>query len=88
MSEEKILKISEEYAKKEGFILNKDKKHMNLIISALSKNQEKYGYQFCPCRVVTGDFEEDRKIVCPCIYHKDEIKQDGHCKCKLFFKKE
>nr|WP_269850493.1 ferredoxin-thioredoxin reductase catalytic domain-containing protein [Methanosarcina horonobensis] len=27
-----------------------------------------------------------KKIVCPCIYHKDEIEKDGNCHCELFFK--
>jgi ferredoxin-thioredoxin reductase catalytic subunit len=81
----KILKISEEYAEKAGFKLNPDKKQLNMIIKGLKKNQEKYGYQFCPCRVVTGDFEKDREIICPCVFHKDEIKKWGHCLCKLFF---
>ncbi|MCK4355114.1 hypothetical protein KAW43_02040 [Candidatus Parcubacteria bacterium] len=25
-------------------------------------------------------------MVCPCIYHKREIKEDGHCHCFLFVK--
>ncbi|MEM2956496.1 MAG: anaerobic carbon-monoxide dehydrogenase catalytic subunit [Candidatus Pacearchaeota archaeon] len=85
MNEKEILKFSKEYAKKAGFVLNKDKKQLDYIIKSLKKNEEKYGFRFCPCRVVTGNFEEDRIIICPCIYHKQEIKDMGHCLCRLFF---
>ena len=87
MDIKKILKISQEYAKKAGFKLNKDKARLNFILKGLKKNEDKYGYRFCPCRLVTGDFEKDRNIICPCIYHKDEIANDGHCLCQLFFGK-
>ncbi|MBI5956488.1 MAG: hypothetical protein HY871_05750 [Chloroflexi bacterium] len=26
----------------------------------------------------------DRRNICPCYWHKDEIAQDGHCRCHLF----
>jgi len=87
MDEKEILKFSQEYAKKAGFILNKNKKQLSYVIKGLKANEDKYGFRFCPCRVVTGNFEEDRIIVCPCIYHKQEIKNMGHCLCKLFFDK-
>jgi len=88
MKEKEILVYSEEYAKKAGFVLNKDKKQLDYVIKGLKKNEEKYGERYCPCRVITGNFEEDRIIICPCIYHKQEIKDQGHCLCKLFFDKK
>ena len=87
MNKKEILKISKEYAKKAGFVLNKDKKQLSYILKGLKKNEEKYGFRFCPCRVVTGDFDKDRLIICPCIYHKQEIKDARHCLCRLFFSK-
>jgi len=54
----------------------------------LKKNGDKYGERYCPCRVITGNFEEDKVIICPCIYHKQEIKDWGHCLCRLFFDKD
>jgi hypothetical protein len=29
---------------------------------------------------------EDAKKICPCFWHKDEIKKDGHCFCNLYVK--
>lgn len=86
-TEEKILAWAERYAKKKGFVLNQNAKELADIISGLSRNKINFGKQYCPCRLRTGDKEKDRDIICPCIYHRDEIEKDGHCHCMLFFKK-
>ncbi len=80
----KLIKEYEEYAKKNGFRLNPNKKIVESVIKGLFRNERKFGKKYCPCRRVTGDKEEDKKIICPCIYHKDEIKNQGHCHCMLF----
>lgn len=58
------------------------------IIKGLYKNLINYGAEYCPCRPVSGDPIEDAKNICPCIYHKDELKNDGICKCLLFVSSE
>jgi len=85
--EEKILESSLAYAKSRGFSLNPDKRMLGLVISGLARNEKEKGKPYCPCRALTGNKEEDDKNVCPCAYHLDEIEKDGHCKCRLFFKK-
>ena len=67
--------------------LNSNEKIVDAIIGELFNNEEKYGEKYCPCRKVTGNKEEDKKIICPCIYHLDEIEEMGHCHCNLFVKK-
>ncbi len=81
-----LIKKSEEYAKKSGLKLNKNKKLLEAIIKGLLMNEKKNGAIYCPCRRLTGNKEEDKKIICPCIYHLDEIKEMGHCHCGLFTK--
>ena len=83
---ERLIKKSEDYAKKNGFRLNPDKKIMKVIIKGLIRNEEKFGDMYCPCRRVKGNLELDKKIICPCIYHKKEIKEQNHCHCFLFVK--
>jgi ferredoxin-thioredoxin reductase catalytic subunit len=83
----KVLEFSEEYAKKAGIKLNPDKKIVENVIKGLLKNEEKFGFRYCPCRVVEGDLEKDRKKICPCSWHLEEIKKFGHCLCGLFVKK-
>ena len=75
------------YAEENGFKLNPNEKIVDGIIAGLKRNEEKYGERYCPCRRVTGDKETDKKIICPCVYHKEEIEKDGRCHCNLFVKK-
>ena len=81
---EQLMKEYDEHAKANGFQLNPDKKTVERIIRGLLNNEQKHGAQYCPCRRVTGDKEEDSKKVCPCIWHKDEVAKDGHCLCNLY----
>jgi len=84
MNEKELKKVSERYAESQNFKLNLDKKITESIIRGLLANEKKFGYRYCPCRAVTGDKQMDRKIICPCVFHKDEIKRMGHCLCGLF----
>lgn len=88
MNEEELTRLMEKYAKSQGFRLNPDKEIVNAIIKGLLENEKNHGYRYCPCRVLTGKKEEDVPKICPCKWHKDEIKQMGHCHCGLFFKGE
>ena len=84
MTAEELIKKCEEHAKENGFLLNPDKNVVEGIIKGLLAREEKFGARYCPCRRVTGDIGEDKKIICPCAYHQEEIKRDGRCLCKLF----
>lgn len=83
---EEIIQKYEEYAKQNGFKLNPSRKALGGIIRGLLEKENKFGDRYCPCRRITGDKEEDKKIICPCVYHKEEIEKDGHCFCGLFVK--
>ena len=61
---------SEEHAQKTGIKLNPDKKIVETVIKGLLKNKELKGEIYCPCRIVTGNKEKDKKIICPCVYHR------------------
>jgi ferredoxin-thioredoxin reductase catalytic chain len=75
------------YAKEKGFILNVDEKQLEAVLRGLARNKERFGEEYCPCRLRSGDPEKDRIIICPCIYHEKEIEEQGTCHCRLFFKK-
>ena len=83
---EELIKKSDEYAKSKGFKLNPNDAIVLGLVKGLLLRKERFGEIYCPCRKVTGDKEEDKKIICPCIYHEDEIAKDGHCFCNLFVK--
>ncbi len=79
----KLIKEYKNYAEKNGFKLNPNEKAVELLIKGLINNEEKFGKKYCPCRKVHKD-----ETVCPCVYHKKEIEEQGHCHCFLFVGKE
>ena len=84
--EKKIHEWAKCYANEKGWRLNTNEKQLNAVIRGLARNWVKHGEKYCPCRVRSGDPHIDKEIICPCIYHKDEVANDGHCHCHLFFK--
>ena len=87
-AEEDIRAWAEGYANENAWVLNPDKKILDTVIRGLARNKQKFGEQYCPCRLRSGDKEKDRVIICPCIYHKDEIALDGRCHCQLYYRKD
>lgn len=87
-NEDGILAWAQDYARKNGWVLNPDKKGLDTVIRGLVRNEQKSGQRYCPCRLRSRDEEKDRAIICPCIYHKDEIAKDGHCHCQLYYRKD
>jgi len=87
MDAAKLSELLEEHAAKYKIALNPDKGKVKRIIEKLLINDEKYGQRLCPCRPPAGDIERDRLIICPCVYHLDEVKLLGMCLCKLFVKR-
>ena len=85
---EGIIKSYQEYAEKNGFKLNPNRETVEGLIKGMLENEKNYGARYCPCRRITGNKEEDKGKICPCDWHKEEIKRDGHCFCGLFVKDE
>jgi len=85
-TEKKILEDSRKHAASLGLKLNSDEKILGAVIAGLAKNTETKGKAYCPCRPLEADKEKDDKKICPCYWHLEEIKKDGHCKCRLFFR--
>jgi ferredoxin-thioredoxin reductase catalytic subunit len=83
---EKIRRWTRTYAAEHGWILNPDSRALDIVIRGLTRNCKKFGHPYCPCRLRSGDPEKDRDIVCPCIFHEDEVRDEGNCHCRLFFR--
>jgi ferredoxin-thioredoxin reductase catalytic subunit len=86
MNEEELRGWLEGYAKSKGFGLNPDQEIVSSVIKGLIENEKRFGFRYCPCRVLSGDLEKDRALICPCSYHLEELRKWGHCLCKLFVK--
>ena len=87
MNPEQLEGTMKKYAEKQGFRLQPDRELLTEILKGLLENEKRYGLRYCPCRILTGDRIQDAKIICPCAYHKEEIRKDGHCHCGLFLAK-
>jgi len=83
---EKIIQDYDKYAKENSFSLNHQREVVENIVKVLLEREKEFGEKYCPCRRIIGNKEEDKKIICPCIWHKEEIEKDGHCICRLFVK--
>ncbi len=83
-----IRNFVEGYTDTGPYELNPDTKHVDKVIKGLAKRKLKYGQQYCPCRMISENKKLDDKIICPCEYHVEEIRQDGICSCDLFVRQD
>lgn len=71
-------------AEASGYRLNPDVAFVKEIIRGLLTNEERFGYQACPCRLASGSEKEDLDIICPCDYRDPDLTEYGACYCALF----
>jgi ferredoxin-thioredoxin reductase catalytic subunit len=64
--------------------LNPDQRMVDALIDGLLRRKARFGDYYCPCRVVTGKADADRRNVCPCETHEAEIAEKGRCHCGLY----
>jgi ferredoxin-thioredoxin reductase catalytic subunit len=85
---EKVRQRAEADARTYGYYLNPDQTFLNDLLEGLKKNEERYGYSSCPCRLATGNLELDRDIICPCDYRDPDVAEFGTCYCALYMRKD
>lgn len=71
-------------AEEGGYRLNPDAEFAKNLVRGLLKNEARYEYRACPCRLASGKKEEDLDIVCPCDYRDRDIEEYGACYCALY----
>lgn len=71
-----------------GYYFNQDKERVFDLLESLILNKERYGYMVCPCRLASGDREQDRDIICPCVYRAPDVEEYGSCYCNLYVSKD
>lgn len=87
ISDEKVDKLFERldrFAESNGYHLNPDIKFTKNLVKSLLINQKRYGYWACPCRLASGNRDEDKDIICPCVYRDPDIEEFGACYCALY----
>jgi ferredoxin-thioredoxin reductase catalytic subunit len=85
---EKVRQRAESDAKTYGYYLHPDPQFLQDLLEGLKKNEERYGYPSCPCRLATGNLDLDRDIICPCDYRDPDVAEHGCCYCALYMQKD
>ncbi|NLE43972.1 MAG: ferredoxin:glutaredoxin reductase [Chloroflexi bacterium] len=67
-----------------GYHLNPDREFTWELVKSLLINEARYGYWACPCRLATGDKQQDLDIICPCDYRDPDVVEWGACYCALY----
>lgn len=75
-------------AKSGGYIINPDDEFTLSLAEGLLTNEERYGYQACPCRLASGSIDDDRDMICPCDYRDADLSDYGACYCALYITQE
>jgi ferredoxin-thioredoxin reductase catalytic subunit len=88
MEVEKFYEMLKKTQEPQGYYFNKDKERVFELLEALMINKDRYGYMSCPCRLASGRREQDKDILCPCVYRKADWKEYGSCYCNLYVSKE
>jgi ferredoxin-thioredoxin reductase catalytic chain len=78
----------EKRLEKRGYYFNPDRSLTDPLLESLQVNEKRYGYPFCPCRLASGDNEQDRDAVCPCDYRDQDVYEYGTCYCGLYVSRE
>jgi ferredoxin-thioredoxin reductase catalytic subunit len=67
-----------------GYHLNPDKAMTRRLLNGLLINEKRYGYPSCPCRLASGNKDDDLDIICPCDYRDPDIDDYNACYCSLY----
>jgi ferredoxin-thioredoxin reductase catalytic chain len=85
---EETFRILQKEAKDGGYPLNPDAEFTKNLVAGLMKNEQRYGYRACPCRLASGNKEQDLDIICPCDYRDPDLNDFGACYCALYVSDE
>ena len=91
LSEEEIQKLYDQLKKDavaNGYFLNPDIEFTKDLIRGLLVNEKRYGYQSCPCRIASGQKQDDLDIICPCDYRDPDLNDFGACYCALYISQD
>lgn len=85
----KTINFTDKVCKQFNFVYNLESEINDSVKLGLTRNKLIYGKRYCPCFMVVGQTDEERKAsdnrICPCEPAlKEEIPADGHCHCGIF----
>lgn len=71
-------------AEDSGYHLNPDIEFTKELIEGLLINENRYGYWACPCRLASGEKNNDLDVICPCDYRDPDLNDYDACYCALY----
>jgi len=81
---EKLYQRLKKEAESSGYYLNPDIEFTKALVKSLLINEDRYGYWACPCRLASGNKNEDLDIICPCDYRDADLTDYDACYCALY----
>ena len=81
---ERVHRQMKKEAEEGGYRFNPDQEFTKNLVKGLLRNEQRYGYMSCPCRLATGKKEDDLDIICPCDYRDADVAEFGACYCALY----
>jgi ferredoxin-thioredoxin reductase catalytic chain len=88
MNAEQLLETLRKAQEPRGYFFNKDREMVLALMESLLTNKDRYGYMVCPCRLASGERDQDKDIICPCVYREDDVRQYGSCFCGLYVSRD
>ncbi len=88
MDAKKLYENMKRIQEPKGYYFNEDMDMTMPLLENLLAIKERLGYMACPCRLANGEFENDKDIICPCVYRKKDVEEYGACYCALYVSKE
>ena len=85
---DRLFKRLDREAEAGGYHLNPDTPFTQELVRGLLINEKRYGYWACPCRLASGNKEDDLDIICPCDYRDPDPTDYGACYCALYVSQE
>lgn len=84
MDAEELYRSLKNSQEKQGYFFPDDREKTMELLEGLLVNKQRYGYMACPCRLASGNYEQDRDIICPCRYRAADVEEFGSCYCNLY----
>lgn len=87
LNPQKVLEVYRQLrheAEESGYNLNPDEEFTKALVEGLLTNEKRFGYCSCPCRLASGNKENDLDIICPCYYRDADLAEYDMCYCALY----
>jgi len=88
MTADQLHEMLKKIQEPKGNFFNHDLEKVLDILHDLLVNKDRYGYMSCPCRLASGNRDQDRDIICPCAYRDLDLAEYGSCYCNLYVSRD